>query len=480
MDNFVRHLPEAVLNEFVSRSTLATSLTSQDRDIYKECGYKESISVSDYSTMYHREGIARRVVRVFPDESWAVHPIIFENKDGDDTAFETEWKKLLVQNKIFHYLHRADVLSGIGRFGVILLGIDDGKDLRLPVSGIDYNTAEATKKNSYKLLYIKTFDESVISISAREMNPNSPRYGFPTLYRIKFESTDEKEGFSAQVHWTRLIHIADNREGSEIYGSPRMKPVYNRLYDILKILGGSGEMFWKGGFPGISLETHPDFANATIDTDAIKEQMESYMNGLQRYLATQGITVKHLPSQVASPKEHLEANINHIAMTLGVPLRLFLGTEEAKLASSQDKYTWNSRLSQRQTTYLTPYVIRPFIDRLINFGVLPATNNYEVQWPDLNVFTDREKADVAKVMTESLSRYVADGISSVMPLEKYLSLIMRFSNEEIKAIKADLESQEGTAIGPAFEDEIEDPSGDSKSYKRSIKTVPELGDTKIS
>ena len=44
---------------------------------------------------------------------------------------------------------------------------------------------------------------------------------------------------------------------------------------------------------------------------------------------------------MASPKEHVETHMRNIAISLGIPYRIFLGTEEAKLASSQDVKTWN-------------------------------------------------------------------------------------------------------------------------------------------
>ena len=55
-------------------------------------------------------------------------------------------------------------------------------------------------------------------------------------------------------------------------------------------------------------------------------------------------------------------------MAYGVPYRILVGSEEAKLASSQDKRTWNERVQKRRDNYLTPMVVRPFVDRLIALG----------------------------------------------------------------------------------------------------------------
>ena len=43
---------------------------------------------------------------------------------------------------------------------------------------------------------------------------------------------------------------------------------------------------------------------------------------------------------------------------------------------------------ERQEGYLTPFVIRPFVDRLIALGVLPTPEEgYIVFWPDLGTQT---------------------------------------------------------------------------------------------
>ena len=66
---------------------------------------------------------------------------------------------------------------------------------------------------------------------------------------------DEKLGTSAEtIHWQRILHLADNRIESNIYGEPRLTPVLNRVLDLHKILGVSAETFWLGAFGVIAFE----------------------------------------------------------------------------------------------------------------------------------------------------------------------------------------------------------------------------------
>jgi hypothetical protein len=428
-----------ITNLFSTRSQLYRNLfgdgNTVKKDINKECGYPETIGIDDYKEIYNRSGIAKRAVKLLPDETWSILPTIYETEDNNDiTEFEMTWEKIVDDKNVFHYLNRIDILSGIGEFGVLLIGIDDGQELSNPVNGINEITGQRVGNNNYNLLYLKPYDQSAVRIKTKENNIKSPRYGYPTMYEIAMESNDARVSKSVIVHWTRVIHIADNRESSEVFGIPRLQIVYNRILDLIKILGGSGEMFWKGGFPGLSFESENIPGGGNVDLNSVKDEVESYMMGLQRYLATENMTVKSLSPQVASPKEHIEANLKEIAISLGVPYRIFFGSEESKLASSQDAKTWNKRVSYRQLSYVNPFIIRPFIDRLISFGVLPEVDKYFIDWPDLNAPTDHDIADGARIKTEALSKYVASGVDSLIPPIQYLTLILGMSQEEAKTI----------------------------------------------
>lgn len=440
---------EVAHNATTLRSELLRKLLDPRRDIDDECGYPKTISPDQYKVLYDREGVARRVVQVIPQESWKLDPVIYESEDADETEFEKAWNQLVEKHNILYHLYHVDELSGVGRFGVLLLGFP-GEDLSLPVPGVDLLTGEIDDQNTEvedgnpdNLLYLRAFDEACVTVDEREGNKQSPRFGRPTRYTIKIREDQYPVGGGAniikeeslRVHWTRVIHVADGCTTSMIYGTPRMQPVYNRIYDIRKILSGSGEMFWRGAFPGIAIETSGDTDTEELDTDSVKEQMELYMNGLQRYLALTGVTAKSLTPQIADPSAHVTAQLEMIAITLGIPKRIFFGSEEAKLASAQDARTWNDRVRKRQSTYLTPMLVRPFVDRLIAAGVLPTpAQRYTVFWPDLDTVTNMEKADVAVKRTQALAQYVSGDVDQIVPPEEYMTIVLEMDPEEVKQI----------------------------------------------
>jgi hypothetical protein len=192
-------------------------------------------------------------------------------------------------------------------------------------------------------------------------------------------------------------------------------------------------MFWKGAFFGLSFETHPSLGgDVDVDPESLKDMIEDYQNGLQRWLALTGMSAKTLAPQVVDPTPHIERQIEAICIKLGVPKRVFMGSERGELASTQDDKAWNDRLRERQTNYLTPRVIVPFVDRLILLGVLPKPNGYSVWWPDITSQSDTEKANVALKMTQALAQYAGTpDVSFVIPELYYLTRILKLDENEV-------------------------------------------------
>lgn len=428
-------------------------------DIEKECRYPdlESLDEEDYRIMYDKFGIAERVVNIMPDECWGIAPQIYEDESEEvETEFEKRlkhiserlngesWHKDEETSPIWEYLRRADQLSGIGHYGVLLigLGIKNDDDWVKPLPGFTddgfVGKLATNEKDLVDLLYIQTFDASLAEINSYNTNKTCARYGMPISYNITFNDPKypfEGTGAAATqlgVHWSRVIHLADNRRTSNVYGTPRQKPVYYNLLDLRKLYSGSAEMYWQGAFPGLSFETHPQLGNTVkIDAAAMKEQVAAYYNGLQRYLAMTGASAKPLSPQVVDPTQQIERQIDAICIKLGVPKRIFVGSERGELASSQDKDTWEDRLNDRRQTYLNPWVIRPFFDRLIQCRVLPPPEKgYSIDWDGKNEMTPMEKAQLATTKMQALSQYIQAGADVLIPPKPFLVTFLDIDEKE--------------------------------------------------
>lgn len=137
------------------------------KELWQACGYGDidNINPQWYRTLYDTFSIANRICRLLPAETWQAPPSVYEDEDADSiTEFEQAWddlpKGLASGGQTWHldeegsviwsYLEDLDVLSGIGSFGVMLLGIDDGKNLQDPVDGIQVLDVNAPSKETGK------------------------------------------------------------------------------------------------------------------------------------------------------------------------------------------------------------------------------------------------------------------------------------------------------------------------------------------
>lgn len=460
------------------RRDLIDMLINPRRRINFECGYPESPDQFLYYMLYKRDPIAGRVVKVLPEESWKKDPVVFEDSNDawetPKTAFEIAWKELAERLNVWFNLHLFDELSGIGHFGVLLLGVDGGEPLSMPLDGLNNRGERIVRPEGStprKLLYLRVFNETVVRVRSREGDKSNPRFGMPTSYTIIFQETSLTElgdvGPSSVttttatevVHWTRVIHFADNQEGSKIYGCPRIQPVLDPVLDLRKIRGASGEGYWRCGIPSYSLELSPGVSPNDISATEkaeIKKQMREFGNSSERYLMTGGLQMKSQASQIADPTPHASNLKEDIAVRLGVPMRVFLGSERGELASSQDSDAHDDRIGGRQEKTCTPMIVRPFVDRLIDVGVLPKPKLYKVEWPDLSTTTETEKAEVGVKRTQALAAFVQSGADAVVPPDEWQKTYMGMDAkvvDEIAEARDGYERLEGLGPEPTPEGE---------------------------
>ena len=345
-------------------------------------------------------------------------------------------------------MRRVDKVSGIGQYGVLFLGFDDVRkveDLQYPVS------------KAKELLYVKPFNEDNAEIARWNDDLSSDQYGLPSHYRLKSIDGNRALVFNlSEVHHSRIIHIAEDLTEDEVYGTPRLRNVYNRLQDLELIAGGSAEMFWRGAFPGLTFEMDPEAEVSTAVISQMQEDIEDFVHQLKRYVRLQGVKVNNLALQVADPRGHVDVLIGMIAAAKGFPKRILVGSEKGELSSAQDERQWNRQIDGRRKDFAENQIVRSFVDKLILANVMPPPKNnaYNVVWPD-DIPDERGGAEIAKLKMEASEKYINMGISQLMPREIFLSRILGFDRHEVEEWLERIDRQEDEFI--TVEDrEIED------------------------
>lgn len=308
----------------------------------------------------------------------------------------------------------------------------------------DPEQAQQPQQGQRKLLYIRIFPESLVQIMRYEQNMASPRFGQPVLYRITLNDPMQNQTgvglplSTVEVHYSRVIHLADvgaNSGSSEIFAAPRMRPVLNSLIDLAKIYGACGEGYWKAAFATLVAETHPQLGgDVTLDVEAMRSQMKKWRDSLDRVLAATGVTWKTLAPSLIDPNSFVQNHLNAICIKLGVPLRVFMGTEQGVLAGTQDAVAWSFRVKERRKNYLAPRLIVPLIDRLILVGVLPQPETYSIDWNDDQKLMPQEQASIAGAITGAMATYISGQVDQLIEPISWLTEVVGWDRDKAKSV----------------------------------------------
>lgn len=401
----------------LSRARLSSQLGlafGTARDYYKELGYSRSITYQQYYGIFRRQDIAKRIVKAAPEATWEQAPMITDDPDPNNiTRFEKSVNRLVEKSQLYHYLERADILSGIGNFGTLLMGVNDGKSLDSPMGKV---------KKSQPILYFTSLAQDHSEILTMEDNTQSERFNLPLIYKLDLSADVNLQKAtvlrSVEVHHSRVLHVAEGLLEDDLFGTPRLEAPFNLLADMQKVVGGSAEMFWQGAFRGFQMDIDKDMVLDTDDEKALSDEIDEYMHGLRRFMRTRGVEINSLAPNITDPRGTFSVIMALMSGTTGIPQRVLMGSERGQLASEQDERNWNRVVLKRRKSYAEPKILRPVIDTLIEHGGLPKPRGgeYVITWPDIAALSDEEKANVAMKSGTAAKAFTESG-SIISPAE---------------------------------------------------------------
>lgn len=418
----------------VSRNILAGMMGLQysgNRDIYQALGYPQAneLKYEHYLAKYLRQDIAKAVIDRPVRGTWQGSLELVESDITEDTEFEKSWAKLCKAVGMKSKLARVDRLTGIGRYGVLLLGLDDVKNRDAFVTPV--------REGKRVLEYLRPFSEATAKIVKYDTQSSSPRYGLPLIYEIQTSEPNTEATSAVQVHYTRVIHITDEPLESEVFGTPRLEAIYNRLMDLDKVVGGDAEMFWRGARPGYEGKVDPDYQMTEVVKKDLQDQIDEYENNLRRFLVNEGVELKALAQQIADPATHLDVILKCISAETGIPLRVLTGSERGELASSQDTSEWKEFIQARREDHAEPNILRPLVELLIKYKVLPApvSEDYIVKWNDLFSLSEKARVEIGKSRATALREYTYSPIAeTILPPDAFFEVCLGLTRDQITLI----------------------------------------------
>lgn len=411
------------LGAYLQRQKLAAQLEGPtafggDRDLYKVLGFPKTLEFDNYLQLYERHDIAGRLVDLPAEDTWRKPPTVSE--DGNmQTAFTEAWRYLVNKRQVFAKLSTADRLSGVGRFGILLMGVRDGKNLSEEIT-------EGAVKGPKAILYLRPFHEGSVEIVEWEQDTQNERYNLPLIYSVEIQ-----EDSTQNVHWTRVLHLAEEKGSNEAYGQPRLKRAYNQFLNKMKIGGGVAEAIWYAMRPGMVVSEREGYdPSGLMDDDAFMQEVKRYMHDPARILRLVGAEAKEIaPPTMLDPSGAAEVMLGYIAASQAIPKRVLIGSSHGELAAAkEDLRQWYAHIGYRQKNYAEPEILRPFIDKLIWMGALPepagGVTSYDIgqrspegdwMWPALHQLDDLElaqvreaKARAAKNLSDPMAAYPID------------------------------------------------------------------------
>lgn len=447
------------LSSLITRAMLAARAGLQyegERDLYAVFGYKKILTTDDFLAKYQRQDIASRVVDAPPGATWSNPPVMLAND-----ALVDDWDTLVDATKLWSILDRVDRLARLNPFSLLLFGFADASGVTSPV------------KKANELLYVRALGSRQVEEVAFDANVRSPRFGMPNQYKIKFDDPATKhasggtvtvEGTkSLKVHHSRTVHIVERPLEDATFGTPIIEKVYNLLDDLLKVAGGTSEIFWLSGRGGIQADIDKDMDVDPDDAADLADEIDEFMHQLRRVIKTRGVTITPLDTKVPDPKEVFNVIMALISGTTGIPRRILLGSEAGQLASEQDRANWAERIQERRALYATPWILKPTTDLLQAVGLLPE-GEIDWDWPSAFIQNPLEEGQTMAQTARAIGN-----ISRQTGNQTPMQLVSEEEGRNILGFEGTIPDKD--RFIPPDEDEEEDGDGDGSTREDIVEEI---------
>ena len=416
------------LSGLISRLQLANRAGLQFgglRDLYAVFGYKKQLTTDDFLAKYVRQDICSRIIDAPPDATWSNPPTLVA---ADEIV--SAWDELVVKHDIFGALNKVDRLSRLNHFSILMMGFNDGGPMTAAVEKAD------------ELLWLRAVGSRQIDSVKFNQDTKDPGFGLPLNYKLHFDDPALKtitggsvtvEGHKdMEVHASRVIHIVEKPLEDSVFGIPIIEKVYNLLDDLLKVGGGTSEMYWLSARAGLQADIDKEMDVDPADAAALADEIEDYQHQLRRVIRTRGVQLKVLESQTPNPSDIFAMLVGLISGTTGIPKRILLGSEAGELASAQDRANWAERIDERRALFCEPRVLRPTVQLFMDIGLIPE-GDFTFDWPSAFLQNPLEEGQT-KAQTARAIGNISRQTGNQMPMQ----LTTRAEAREIIGLEGDL------------------------------------------
>ena len=369
-------------------------------DHNKDFGYPDHVDFDAVYQRYLRNGIAFAGIEQTILKTWQDNPELWENKDAKETYGESEIRQKFDDLRLWQKLAEADRRSMVGGYSGLILRYADDKRFLEPVDtvpgGLD------------GLVDVIPAWAGQLTVSSWDTDEMSPTYGEPTMFgfnesAVGDNSDRQAKNRSFELHPDRVLIWS--KDGT-VHNHSILEPGFNNLIDMEKISGAGGEGFWKNAKSAPIMETDADVSIADMAkgmgvgvdemADKMNEQVEDFNKGFDAMLMLQGMKAKTLGVTLPQPEEFFNVALQGFAASIGIPLKVLVGSQSGERASTEDADEWSRTNMARRTNTARP-TIMALVKKLETVRVLPEQDWY-IYWSDLTEASVGLKIDRADKM----------------------------------------------------------------------------------
>lgn len=394
--------------------------------------FMNSSQFRSLSSFYEEDGLARRIIDVVPEEM--VTPGFKVDGIKDEDAFKSRWDEMKLNKKIIEGLAWGRLFGG----GAILAVVADNRMLKSPV------------KPGAKLEDVRVYDCHQITVSERETNARSVRYGEPKIYKIA-PGGNIPEFF---VHYTRL-HIID---GDKVSNATRQRNngwgasvLNNRLIEAIvdynycqnlatQLLRRKQQAVWKAKDLALMCDDEEGRYTARLRLAQVDDE-----SGVGKAIGIDATDEDYtvLNSDVSGVPEFLQEKIDRIVALTGIHEIVLKNKNTGGVSASQNTalstfYKFIDR--KREEDY------KPILEFLLPFII--DDEEWSIVFEPLTVPSDKEKSEILAKNVESIVKAKAEQI-----------IDLKESRDTLRSICPELKIKDGDNIELTEPDDVEPEPG---------------------
>ena len=410
-------MPEIITNSLeLSRARReflgSLGLDAKRATAWIQYGYSEHVSFEMLYAAYERGGAGHGAVHRLLDVCWLKLPRIKQPNSDKKSPWEVKTGKVLRSIRAWSKLKDLDRRNLVGRYAAVIYRVADSKTLDQPM------------ERATKLVDLIPLSENQIKVTKWHTDQDAENYGTPAMFQYRQISPPgtETEGRPekwADVHPSRVQILAEGAVGDFYDGVPLLRAGFNRLVDLDKIAGGSGESFLKNSARTIVFKYEPGGTPQAmpgpdgVETKSVREAHEAQAKALNQNqdasIVMQGGDATTLQTAISDPTGPWTTAANEFAASVRIPFTVLFGQQTGRLASDEDKSDFANRCSSRQEFELTP-MLEEFITRMQAAGIIES-GEFEIEWPPVNAPTEKDKVDLLGKMTAAMQQAYQAGLT---------------------------------------------------------------------